>query len=221
MTLRELLQSVDRSTVYKVINNKDNDCRRKSERRVPLSTTVRSYSHVIDELLSKPKTKTYKMSWLADEFVDSYDNMKYVDICFLNGQYVSPKIGLKPYGCKRGKNPPKGYYNCNLDKYSKTFAVGFAPWSKVIDTPVVNLTNYPNERIAAEILWEITFYGWTENIVTKQISEIRGQIQESIKAIDKGDCVTIRPKKDGDMSIVIPTKVLADITKTLTKKKKK
>jgi hypothetical protein len=131
---------------------------------------------------------------------------------------VAPPKGAKPWG---GKNPPKGHYNCNLSKHNRVFAMGFVPWSKLIDTPVINKAGFSNEQLLAEILWEFTFYGWTEKRVEKRIDEIEGKIKEAIKEIDAGKCVELPPKKEGGFKVVIPDSVSQQIISITNKNKKK
>jgi len=210
MTLRQALQTVDLNKVYKIINDKDQSYVAECD-RTPIEVTVKSYSAVINELLGKPKVKAQKMPWVVREAVDFFDKKKYPDVCFLNKSYVAPKKGLKPWGGKRGEKVPKGYYNANLSKHSKYFAAGMTPWSKVIDTPIVNEAGYSLEKIVAEILWEMTFYGWTEKKVENKCNEISGRINEAMKDIKEGKFVEIPPKQKSGYTVVIPDTVSKQI----------
>ena len=181
MTLREALQQANFDEVCKLINKKDSKNVAKCDRPT-LEQTRLAYKKVICELLSKPKTRSYTMHWLVQDNTDPFDKKPYVDVCFLNPKYVEPPKGTKPWG---GKNPPVGHYNCNLNKYNRTFAAGFTPWSKIIDTPIVNEGNYSLNQLVAEILWEITFYGWTEEKVEENVNIIQEKIIDSAKGITK------------------------------------
>ena len=158
MTLREYLMAIDFGKVFAIINKKDNKDVT-FDNRITIEKTRKAYSKVIRALFRCPTTRAYKYSWLIQESIDPLDKSKYVDVCFLNPNYIMPKKGLKPWGCKRGQKPPSGYYDCNNNKHNRTFAAGWTPWSKIIDTPIVNDMNYPLEKVVAEILWEMTFYG--------------------------------------------------------------
>lgn len=219
MTLREALKTVDLDKVYRLINAKDQEYVAKCD-RTPLSTTVNAYTHVVNELLSKPKVKAYKLPWLIQESVDPFDGHKYPDVCFLNPRYVAPKKGLKAWGGERGKKIPKGHYNINLEKHNRTFAAGFVPWSTVIDTPIVNEANFPLEKAIAELLWELTFYGWTESRVNKNLEKLEESIDEAKKEIKEGKCVELPPSKDGGYKIVIPDSVSKQIIDVANRKKK-
>jgi len=180
-----------------------------------LEQTTAAYKPVIVELQRKPKTRKYSMPILVKLSEDWFDHHKYPDVCFLNPTYVAPRKNLKPWG---GKNPPKGHYNCNLRKHSETYAMGFTPWSKIIDTPVVNEGGFSNEQLLAEILWELTFYGWTEARVNKKTKELEKSFAAAIKESKEGKCTTLPAKKKGGFKVVIPNSVskqIADIMKKL------
>ena len=223
MTLRELLMSVDLNEVYRLINKEDSKnvaaCDRPS-----IKKTVDSYTDVVNELLSKPKVCAYKMDWVVKESLDIFDKVMYADVSFLNKKYIAPAKGLKPWGGEKGKKIPRGHYNCNDNKYNQYFACGFTPWSKIIDTPVINEAGYTLERVVAEILWEMTFYGWTEKKVDVHIKDIKVKIDKAMKQVKEGKCIELPSKKKGGYNIVIPDIVssqIIDIANKIKKKKKK
>lgn len=223
MTLRQLLESVDLGKMFVLINKKDSKNAAKCD-RPSMEQTTSSYNAVVNELLGKPKARKYSMPILVKESEDWFDKHKYADVCFLNPKYVAPKKGLKPWGGTRGKKIPKGHYNCNDNKHNKTFAMGWTPWSKLIDTPVINEAGYTDEKVLAEILWELTFYGWTEKKVDVRVKEIEGKIKEAIKEVKQGKCIELPPKKKGGYKVVIPdivAKQLKDIAEKESKKKDK
>jgi len=216
MTLRQALMSVDLDEVYRLINKKDSEIEPKSKAPT-LQQTVDAYTSVVKELLEKPRTRKYSMSILVHEAEDWFDKHKYADVCFLNPRYVAPPKGAKPWG--GNKFPKKGkYYNCNLNKHNKTFAMGFTSWSKIIDTPIINDAKYSMEKVVAEILWELTFYGWTEKKCDDHAEEIKGKLKEAMKEIKEGKCIELPPKKKGGYKIVIPdcvSKQIVDIANQL------
>ena len=215
--------AADLDKVFVLINKKDSRNAAACD-RPSMAETVNSYTHVVEELLAKPCTRPYKLTWLVQESVDPIDKIKYADVCFLNPKYVAPKKGLKPWGCtKRGQVPPKGHYNCNADEHSRTFAAGWTPWSKIIDTPIINDAKFSTEKVAAEILWEMTFYGWTEETVKSGVKVIEGKLKEAVKEIKEGKCITLPSKKKGGMKVVIPDSVsqqIIDLTNKYSKKGK-
>ena len=217
MTLREALITANRDKVYYFINEKDNSFQYEKKKH-SLKETKKTYEKVILELLSKPRTRKYSMSWLVEETTDSFiqeTEKKYIDVCFLNPRYVAPDKDLKPWG---GKNPPPGHYNCNLNKYNRTFAAGWTRWSKIIDTPIIiDVPNCSIEKAVAEIIWEMTFYGWTEETVKVEVESLVSKIEEARKEIKAGNYTVISPRTKDGMDVVIPDSV----TELLVNKKKK
>lgn len=189
--------------------------------RLTLTQVCDQYEPVRNELLSKPVVKPYKMSWIIKESIDPFDKHRYPDVCFLNPKYVAPKKGLKPWGGTKGKKVPKGCYNANDYKYNEFFAAGFVPWSRVIDTPIINRAKYPLNKVVAEMLWEITFYGWSEDKTEKRVKEIEGKISEAKKEVKAGKCITILPKKKGGLKVVIPNCVQKQLKDIIDKESKK
>lgn len=208
MTLRQLLHWVDLDDVYLLINKKDSEAY--PNKAPTLQKTIDAYTGVVGELMKKPKSRKYHMSILVKTTKDWFDQHEYADVCFLNHKYVAPRKGLKPWGGTRGKPIPKGHYNCNDNKHNRTFAMGWTPWSKIIDTPVIT-EGYSNEQALAEILWELTFYGWTETKVNAQVKEIGSKAKEAVKEIKQGKCITLPSKKKGEYKIVIPDSVSKQI----------
>lgn len=220
MTLREALMSVDLNEVYRLINKKDSRNIAACDRPA-MEQTVSSYTHVVKELLSKPRVRPYSMNWVVKESVDFFDKKKYADVCFLNKKYVAPAKGLKPWGGVKGHKIPKGHYNCNANKHSQYFACGFTPWSKIIDTPIINEAGYPMERVVSEILWEMTFYGWTEEKTNANVKTIKSRIDEAVKEVKEGKCIELPPKKKGGFKVVIPDSVSTQIVNIANKLGKK
>ena len=219
MTLRELLKEARVDEVFKLINKKDSKNAAACDRPT-LDKTKSSYAKVIAELMGLPKAKAYKMSWVVKNSVDFFDKTKYVEVCFLNHDYVEPKKGLKPWGCSKGETPPKGYYNVNEDNSNKYFAAGMTSWNKIIDTPIINEGNFSPERLASEVLWEITFYGWSNVQVKDSVKELQSRLKKGRKEIKDGDCITLPPKKKGGYKIIIAKSVIEDL-KNISKKSSK
>lgn len=193
-----------------------------AEDRPTLEQTEKSYSKVITELLSKPSTKPDKMPICVRMGIDFFDKTDFVDVCFKNPKYVAPKRGLKPWGCRKGQKPPKGHYNVNSDKHNKYYAFGWTPWSKIIDTPIVvegKAKKLPVSAVLGEILWEMTFYGWTEEKCDTRGKEIQGKIKDAEEDIKKGNFVELPPKKEGGYKVVIPDTVTKQIIDLINKRK--
>lgn len=206
MTLRELFNSVNLPKVYEHINTKDNSYEGKEP--VKIETTINSYSKVVKELTSNKKAKPYKYSILVDRIEDWYDKSLYFEVSLLNKRYVPPPVGLKPWGGGRGKSVPEGYYNCNNTKYNKKFAFGSVKWSEIIDTPIINNTDLSNDQLLGEILWELTFYGWTEAKIKKTWDTIGKRVKEAKREVKEGKYIELLPKKEGGTKIIIPESLI-------------
>jgi hypothetical protein len=178
MTLREALKAANHEEVFRLIVEKDKDYLVESD-KITLDKARDAYSRVIAELLSKPETKPYDMPWIIREQTDWFDGHKYPEVGFFNPNYVAPAEGLKPWGGD-GKLPvPEGCYDCNADKHNQYFAAGFAKWSEVIDTPIINELGCSLDKLVAEMLWEITFYGWTEEKQAEFVAELGERLEEA------------------------------------------
>lgn len=220
MTFRELLKSADLAKTYQYINDKDNGYVRKTP--ILLSRTSLAYSRVIKELLDKRKAKPFKYKILVELNEDWFDKQKYIDVSLLNPNYVEPASDLKPWGGGPGQKIPKGYYNCNAVRHNRRFAFGATKWSELIDTPIINNTDRSNEQILGELLWELTFYGWTEKTVKKTWSVIDKRLKEAKEDVKQGRYTEILPKNEGERKLIVTEtfkKGFAQISKSLNDEK--
>jgi len=184
-----------------------------------------SYTKVVDELMMLDVSTPYHfpifISWVNE---DDYNlpgepktGEKYVDVGMINLNFVAPDPSLNPWGCDKEETPPEGYYNVNDEKHNKYFGFGLSPWSEIIDTEIIcEIPELKDYEVLAEILWELTFYGWTQKKQEEFRQELDVRLEESRKEIDAGECITL-PKKDGDkFSVVIPDCVQKQFSKKKT-----
>lgn len=62
---------------------------------------------------------------------------------------------------------------CLLNKTNnETYSIDFLPWENLIDKEIETNLKLTPEKIAAHILWEITFWGWSSNAVKQAGNEI-------------------------------------------------
>ncbi len=220
MTLRQLLMAADLDNVFKIINERDSGYAAACD-RPSMETTVKGYTHVVKELMGKPKTRQYSMPILVRDAVDPFNKTPFVDVCLLNPKYVAPRKGLKPWGGKRGQKPPKGCYDCNCNKHNEVFAFMGMAWSKIIDTQVIIESKCSLEKALACILWEMTFDGWTEEQVAGNMKVLEEKLAQADKEIKEGKFVEL-PSKEGDKwKVVIPDCVSQQIIDAANKKSKK
>lgn len=152
MKLHELINSVDKNVVFQHIADKD---------KQELEIVKKAYTNVIEDLLAKtPKESPYPI--FVETAKDDFDKSDYIHVCYINNNYIDP-LGLIPYGAEIDKIVPEGHYNANDEKYSKYLGFGFSPWDEVAGTEVTFNENFSPEILVAEILWELTFYGFKES----------------------------------------------------------
>ena len=165
MTLRELLHVVmDSGNLHKVCDIVYDKYYNQewSSKEYDKEDVRDSYAKVVQELLELPDCKPadgtfndiYKIR--IRESIDDLDPekiIKYIDVCLY------------------------------LPKDNGTYAIDTMPWDKLIDMYLDDTISLPSREIAAHILWEITFYGFTN----KAIEEARHRLDELSRRIDSGE----------------------------------
>jgi hypothetical protein len=68
-------------------------------------------------------------------------------------------------------------------KEGKDYGVDLTLWSEIIDCEFKNLTENSDTECLAHILYEITFYGFSE----AKIKEVKDEMSELVKRIDSGE----------------------------------
>lgn len=184
LTTRELLTAMAScGSTDKVLNILDemhgnSDCRE-------------TYRGVIATLLAKPPSPPrYPVLF---QFVEEEEG-QYIDLSFLNTAYEEPPKDLKPYYCGEGEAPPAGHYDLTRDVYQQTFSMSFCKWDEVIDASLwidserVRELVPTLEKAAAFLLWELTFFSFSEEETQKKWAEILGAKNEFLaeKGLDSG-----------------------------------
>ena len=155
-TLRDLLQTCDdRSKVYDIIHQEYYSDKTDSG---DYGIICVSYDDVWEELLHKPsKLISEKWKICIQPAVDDLppDPVTYIDVCLLDS------------------------------KAQETYAIDMVPWEDIIDYGVVYKKDIQLDvyTTLAHILWEITFYGYTED----KIMEEKKKLEEQIMRIDSGE----------------------------------
>lgn len=192
MTLRQALLEVDLNKVYKLIYKKNLKHAAECD-RPKLETVILQYYKVVEELLALKYHKPYKYPWCIkyeDDWYETYckehnkkydGDGKYISVCLYNPHYVKPDPSLKPYGRIKKEKIPIGHYDCNADEHQEFFAAGFTSWNNVIDSEIIISIKISRERAIAELLWELTFYGWTNKKVKENVKKLEYSLEESLK----------------------------------------
>ena len=70
--------------------------------------------------------------------------------------------------------PPEEYTDVRLSNIDETelYATDLTPWSRLIDLEIDNKINISREELLAHILYDITFYGYTEGEISLQQTRI-------------------------------------------------
>jgi len=197
MTLREALQTVDLNKVYKLIHKKNLKYATECD-RPKLETVANQYSKVVAELLALKPHKPYKYPWYIKYQEDWYEKYckehgktydgdgRYINVCLYNPDYVKPDPSLKPYGRIKKEKFPAGHYDCNADKHNEFFAAGFTSWNNVIDSEIICFIKIPLEKAIAELLWELTFYGWSNKDVKRNMNNLKDRLEEALDDMKSG-----------------------------------
>jgi len=196
MNLRTLINKCHLPDVYTYIFNKESDA---YSRGVNLDKIILAYSKVIEDLKSRPEMSVdtkisvdYDIDWYWDylkqhpdkktkEDSDNIEDYKYINVSLLNSEYESePPSNLAPWGgSSDNKNDcPEGYYNLNYKGYQKRYGISGQYWTEFVNMEIVNNDNLDDSDLLAEILWELTFHGFTEKVSTEFWEEMGRRVKE-------------------------------------------
>jgi hypothetical protein len=189
--LRELVVSCNLMSVYTILYHKHAASTHAFQKNSPsFDEYTTAYKNVIVQMMLKPIKKSKSAMPLYVSYqkeVFEGNDESYYSVSFLNLKYEEPPKDCKPWG---GNNHPEGYYNCNLNKYNKFFAVVGNNWTQLINSTVMVDqsaldTNITNEQLIAEILWEITFYGYSEKKADQFVKNLNKRITKVKKSLSK------------------------------------
>lgn len=65
------------------------------------------------------------------------------------------------------------------DKQDEHYSLDFMDWGEIIDCEVVAPQKFNQTTIVAHILWEITFWGFSREKITKERKELNKAVQEA------------------------------------------
>lgn len=184
MTFRELLRTTKREDIFDYMKKTSTF----ADPENPNPPTIEEiYGRVIDEMLACPVVEqkypiiiTEQKEMFLDEETKKLEPQTYFDVAWLNPDFVEPPEGLEPWGCKEGEEPPEGHYDINDEKYSKYLGMGMSPWEEFMESTVINETGLTDAQAVAEILFEATFYGSTQ----EKIKEFRDELKRRADNIE-------------------------------------
>lgn len=117
------------------------------------------YKHLDDETVLK----------LSIKYSDVFDFLKKINF---NGDlkfkiYITEKEEIT----LDDEKPEKFVDVCIQDtEKDELYSIDFMPWSELIDLEILNCLDLNNYDLLANILWELTFYGWNPDQI-KQAGE--------------------------------------------------
>lgn len=105
---------------------------------------------------------------------------------------------LKIYIGERDGNIHVGLYE---EEEDEVYAIDLTPWNEIIDMEIHKDIEINNTEALAHILWEITFYGFTNNAVKKRLHEMHKLCKESENLIPWKDLKKTIKELEDDESI--------------------
>lgn len=182
-TLRELIVSCNLMEVYNLLHERHLSSALPTEKQnESLDNCVAAYKSVIVQMMMKPVKKACMPLYVS--YVEE-DEDKYYHVCVYNTKYQTPPKGKKPW---HGVNHSEKYYNANLIKYHKFFGLTGNDWSSLVNADVIvdkSAINISNEKLIAEILWETTFYGFSEKETDKFVKNLKKIMDNEKKSFSK------------------------------------
>jgi hypothetical protein len=189
LTYRQLLLNCNRNVLNKILFEKTlKDLSYKEaaleELELKAAATGQAYNRVIDSMLSKP------IKWAEFSIIlDLQEEAMYDEKTFENTGEKYKYIGVHYYNSSAKKLPEDAdSEDANDLKYHKFTGFGLCSWGDYVDSDVVvtpevvihlNGENF-YEKVAAEILWEQTFYGFEESEALAFKEELNKRVDDVI-----------------------------------------
>lgn len=152
MKLIDLIKSVDLEKVYLYISKMDEDGTESD-----IKDVRRCYGKTVEEMLSNTTVATTDVI-LVKNAVDWY-----YDYLIENPEETKKTTDVKYLPDGTLDKNHYTYININLkDSSGEETGIGNQPWAELISMEIENTVGLSNEALLGEILWEITFHGFSE-----------------------------------------------------------
>ena len=228
LTYRQLLEKCNRKTLLDILYSKSLEDQfykggDPKEFDTKAQLNLEGYKHVIDALLAK-STSDPKLSLVLSMCTDE----QYDDKTFKPTGTLIHYVSVSFYNSRVEKLPENApFEEGNKEQYHKFMGFGFSPWKDFVDADIVidpSVVEHLGaetflEKIAAEILWEQTFYGYSEDD-TKEFVDMLKQRVEDIKS-GKIKTKKLKSKKGDKYKVLVPEDLLTPNKKKTTDKKKR
>lgn len=173
-TIKKLIDISDLEVVYNILLDRNTNSFNKDS-ALSIEGIRSLYGATCLTLLIKPNKEPNKDFKL---YISDCPHGTGVDVSLLNLNYEKPKDGLEPWGCIGDSEVPYGYYDANSIKHAKLLSIGNTPWVELsnMDIIVDESCQLSNEEILANLLWEITFYGFDEKAIMEFFEDLNQSI---------------------------------------------
>lgn len=171
-TIKKLIDASDLEKVYNLLLEKNTNSYSK-DGSVTIGEIRALYGAACVNLLIKPNNEPSK-----DFAIYVIDSQSGDNVSLLNLNYEKPEDGLKQWGCIDGSELPEGYYDINSIKHSEFLGLGNTPWTVLSNMNIVidETCKFSSEEVLANILWEITLYGFDEKAVMDFFEDLNKSI---------------------------------------------
>jgi hypothetical protein len=228
LTYRQLLQKCNKDTLRACLADKTRvDIFYKEipadEMEAQVTSTVDAYMRVVETMINK------KGEWPTHAIILSLAEDSVLDKkTFKPTGEIEHYITTNYYNSTAEELPVNlTYDDHNNEKYHKFMGFGLLPWTEFVDCDVVvspevvahiGEQNFL-EHVAAEILWEQTWYGFSD----AETQSFRGELLQRIADIKSGKIKTkkLKKKKDDKYTVCIPEDMLEPVKKKRSKNFKK
>jgi hypothetical protein len=145
---------------------------------------MKTFRDLISENSYKPVFNEVHKFYLKDKSLDSKQNF---DVNFYSAWQELIKL-------EKGKRSDNKLYLvqvdadpdpsdpiidvCMMDDEGGLFALDFIDWTDLIDMNVKKPNNMHGKECLAHILWEITFWGFSNNEVAKERKKLKNEMQD-------------------------------------------
>lgn len=163
-TIKKLIDSCDLETVFQKLYIKHNHLE-----DFPIEKIRRSYGEVCLRLVLQDNdniNKNYEVLINKEDLGEG----KYIYVCLLNLNYQIPDANA----------------DLNDEKYNKYISLSGIPWGELVNMKISldeSCKELSNEDVLAEALWELTFFGFSEQETNQFFNSLKETYANEISSI--------------------------------------
>lgn len=149
--------------------NWDNVCSTLQQLYLNQEKNIKGYKQVFSELQAIKPVET-KMRIVIEDVFDEYDKEHYT--------HVSGKNGTLNKECN-----PEHFKDDEFGNQEVSYGIEFTDWGKwlAMDIDRESLITYSELDIIGHCLWEMTFYGFTQKKIKRQLAQLEKEAEEAKK----------------------------------------